>query len=73
MGEIGPLLELWKQAVPEGLEDRRIILNVDAVAFRPLVTLSEDGTIDGLMPLTAQKILIYSLNLLLVWKLSFNF
>jgi hypothetical protein len=49
MEETVLLLELWKQAVPEGLEDRRIILSVDAVAFRPLVTLSEDGTIDGLM------------------------
>jgi hypothetical protein len=51
MGEIGPLLELWKQAIPEGLKDRRIIFSVDPVAFRLLVTLSEDGTIDGLITL----------------------
>jgi hypothetical protein len=49
IGEIGPLLELWKHVIPEGLEDRRIILSVDAVAFQPLITLPEDGTIDGLM------------------------
>jgi hypothetical protein len=51
MGEIGRLLELWKQVVPDGLEDRYIRLSVDAIAFRPLVTPSEDGTIDGLMTL----------------------
>jgi hypothetical protein len=37
---------LWEQAVPQDIPDRTIVLAVDAVAFRPLVTVT-DGEVRG--------------------------
>jgi hypothetical protein len=30
------------------MTDRRVILSVDAITFRPMVTISDDGSVDGL-------------------------
>jgi hypothetical protein len=46
--KIDSIMELWRRANPELATDSSVILAVDAVAFRPVVTISEDGTIDGL-------------------------
>jgi hypothetical protein len=42
------LLDLWHQAVPPDVTDRTFILAVDAVDFRPLVTIDETGEVHGL-------------------------
>jgi hypothetical protein len=34
------------------MTDRHVILSVDAIAFRPMVTISDDGSVDGLKDLT---------------------
>lgn len=45
---VGELIRLWEQSSPETAMDRRIVLAVDAVAFRPRVTIGSDGEVDGL-------------------------
>jgi hypothetical protein len=34
------------------MTDGRVILSVDAIAFRPMATISDDGSVDGLKDLT---------------------
>jgi hypothetical protein len=48
MSRIGELMEQRNHAIPEHVTGRIIILAVDAVAFRPLVIISEDGEVRGL-------------------------
>jgi hypothetical protein len=45
---IGEVIELLEQAVPHDIPDRTIVLAVDAVAFCPLVTVTDDGEVCGL-------------------------
>jgi hypothetical protein len=45
---IGEVIELWEQAVPHDIPDRTTVLAADAVAFRPLVTVIDDGQVRGL-------------------------
>jgi hypothetical protein len=46
--QIGHLIDLWIRGNPDGRENERIVLSVHAVAFRPMITVSKDGTVDGL-------------------------
>jgi hypothetical protein len=45
---IGELIDLWEQSCRSTRHSRTVILAVDAVAFRPLVTITEDGEVGGL-------------------------
>jgi hypothetical protein len=45
---IGELINPWKKAIPPDVENCRIVLAFDAVAFRPVITIFEDGRVDGL-------------------------
>jgi hypothetical protein len=45
---IGEVSELWEQAVPHDIPDWMIVFAADAVAFRPLVTVTGDGEVRGL-------------------------
>jgi hypothetical protein len=47
LGRIGELIALWETAVPDHIEDRNIILAVDAIAFCSLVTITEDNQVRG--------------------------
>jgi hypothetical protein len=50
---IGELITIWEKSTPSiSSSHRDVILSVDAVAFRPLVTVSEDGEVHGLKNLT---------------------
>jgi hypothetical protein len=42
------LMDLWREGIPEGVTGQSVVLAVDAVAFRPLVTISEEGKVCGL-------------------------
>jgi hypothetical protein len=48
ISRIGRSIERWNHAIPEDVTDRRIILAIDAVAFRPLVAINENGELRGL-------------------------
>jgi hypothetical protein len=50
--QIGQLVNLWNQSSPDTAIDRRIVLSVDAVAFRPRVVLDGEGEVKGLEDLT---------------------
>jgi hypothetical protein len=41
--EMWRLIQLWESTNPYSAQDRRIILVVDVVSCRPMVTVSEDG------------------------------
>jgi hypothetical protein len=45
---LGEMMELWERGLPQDAGDRSLILAVDAVAFRPVITVDEDGFIHGL-------------------------
>jgi hypothetical protein len=40
-------IDLWEQSHEDTMTDRRVILSVDAIGFRHMVTISDDGNIDG--------------------------
>jgi hypothetical protein len=42
------LIVFWGKGLPKDVDDRSIVLAVDAIAFRPLVTVTEDGVVHGL-------------------------
>jgi hypothetical protein len=46
--QIGQLIELWIPGNPDTREDERLVLSVQTVAFRPMITVSKDSTVDGL-------------------------
>jgi hypothetical protein len=46
--QVGVLIDRWNDSNPEAMNDRRIVLSVDAVAFRPRVTIRSDGEIESL-------------------------
>jgi hypothetical protein len=46
--EIGHLIDLWIRGNPDARENERLVLSVHAVAFRPIITVPEDGTVDDL-------------------------
>jgi hypothetical protein len=48
MSRISELIELWNHDISEDVTDRRIILVVDVIVFRPVVTINEDGEVRGL-------------------------
>jgi hypothetical protein len=48
MARVSEVIALWMQTVPPEIPGREIVLAVDAVAFRPLVTITENGEIEGL-------------------------
>jgi hypothetical protein len=50
--QVGTLIQRWEGSHPDTASDRRVVLAVDAVAFRPRVTISEDGEVEGLDDLT---------------------
>jgi hypothetical protein len=46
------LIDLWEWSHEDTMTYRHVILSVDANAFRPIVTISDDASIDGLKDLT---------------------
>jgi hypothetical protein len=42
------LIQLREKSLPPNVSDGSIVLAVDAIAFRPLVTITEEGQIRGL-------------------------
>jgi hypothetical protein len=42
------VIELWEQTVLHDILDRTIVLAIDAVAFPPLATVTDDGEVRGL-------------------------
>jgi hypothetical protein len=49
LNAVDDLLSIWRTANNVDAEDRvDIILSVDAVAFKPLVTIREDGSVEGM-------------------------
>jgi hypothetical protein len=49
---LGELINLWDQSGARSRSERTVVLAVDAVAFRPLVTVTENGEVAGLKRLT---------------------
>lgn len=47
-GRIGELIDLWRQAVRQEGIGCPVVLSVDAVAFRPVITVHHDGRVEGL-------------------------
>jgi hypothetical protein len=45
---VGELVVRWNNSSPETQNDRRVVLLVDAVSFRPGVTIASDGSVGGL-------------------------
>jgi hypothetical protein len=50
--QLGTVVEKWEGSHPDTATDRHVIVSVDAVSFRPRVTISEDGEVEGLDDLT---------------------
>jgi hypothetical protein len=51
---VSELIDVWPESIPADIYDRMTLLAVDAVAFRPSVTVDEEGSVHGLknlMPL----------------------
>jgi hypothetical protein len=48
MDQVGLLVDLWNQSHSQTVNDRRVILTIDAVSFRPRVTIRRHGAVDGL-------------------------
>jgi hypothetical protein len=49
LNDVDNLISIWRTANSIDAEDRvDSILSVDAVAFKPLVTIREDGSIEGI-------------------------
>jgi hypothetical protein len=48
LGQVRTLVGLWNHSHGETVNDRRVVLSVDAVAFRSWVTIGSDGTVRGL-------------------------
>jgi hypothetical protein len=49
---VGELIAVWNQSGATTPSERTVVLAVDAVAFRPLVTVTENGEVTGLKHLT---------------------
>jgi hypothetical protein len=45
---VGELVARWNASHPDTANDRRVVLSVDAVSFRPHVTIADDGSVEGL-------------------------
>jgi hypothetical protein len=52
LDEMEGLIDLWEQSHEDIMTDRRVILSVHAIAFRLMVTISDDGSVDGSKDLT---------------------
>jgi hypothetical protein len=50
------LVERWNNASPETQNNRRVVLSVDAVSFRPHVAIGNDGSVGGLEDITQLEI-----------------
>jgi hypothetical protein len=49
LNEVDNLLSIWRTANNVDAEDRvDVILSIDTVAFKPLVTIREDGSVEGI-------------------------
>jgi hypothetical protein len=46
--QVGTLVAKWNESHTDTDRDRRVVLSVDAVAFRPRVTVSSEGEVSGL-------------------------
>jgi hypothetical protein len=44
----GALVTRWNASHPDTANDRRVVLSVDTVSFRPRVTIADDGPVEGL-------------------------
>jgi hypothetical protein len=45
---VGELVMRWNASHPDTANDRRVVLSVDPVSFRPRVTTADDGSVEGL-------------------------
>jgi hypothetical protein len=45
---VAELVTRWNALHPDTANDRRVVLSVDAVSFRPRVTIADDGSVEGL-------------------------
>jgi hypothetical protein len=45
--QIEHLIDLWIRGNPDARKNERLVLSVHAVAFRSMITVSEEGTVDG--------------------------
>jgi hypothetical protein len=45
---VGKLVTRWNASYPDTANDRRVVLSIDAVSFRPRVTIADDGSVEGL-------------------------
>jgi hypothetical protein len=52
LDEMEALIDLWERSHEDIMTYRRVILSVNAITFRPMVTTSDDGSVDGLKDLT---------------------
>jgi hypothetical protein len=52
LDEMEALIDLWERSYEDTMMDRRVILSVDAIAFPPMVAISDDGSDDDLKDLT---------------------
>jgi hypothetical protein len=48
IGQVGVLIDRWNNSNLEAMNDRRVVFSVDAVAFRPQITIRSDGEVEGL-------------------------
>jgi hypothetical protein len=45
---MGQLISLWAQAIPQEITNSPVVLSVDAVAFWPVISVHENGHVEGL-------------------------
>jgi hypothetical protein len=45
---VGELVTRWNASHPDTANDRRVVLLVNAVSFRPRVPIADDGSVEGL-------------------------
>jgi hypothetical protein len=48
LDRLAELIQVWEKSLPPNVSDRSIVLAVDVIPFRPVVTITEEGEIWGL-------------------------
>jgi hypothetical protein len=52
LDEMEALIDLWERSHEDTMTDRCVIISVDTIAFHPMVTISDHGSVDSLKDLT---------------------
>jgi hypothetical protein len=73
LDQVRELVDLWGQSSSDTVIECRVVLSVDAVAFRPNITTTSDGEVVGLDDLDNLEAQIFLNNFDCIRKSSLHF